>query len=135
MIKKIVIDGNDGTGKTTFINHLKKVMPGIEFQDRGIFSETTLKDKLFNATEENKYEVFNELKEFQESIKKQNDTLFIILDADVEVCQKRILKRGDSIEEEFHTLEDLNKYKHRFNVLTEICKNVSNLMFIDNSQQ
>ena len=48
MIEKIVIDGNDGTGKTTRLVQLKKMFPNIKYEDRGIFSKMTLIDELFN---------------------------------------------------------------------------------------
>ena len=46
MIKKIVFDGHDGVGKSTRIEEMKKLFPGVEFSDRGIFSEATMNFKV-----------------------------------------------------------------------------------------
>ena len=108
MIKKIVIDGNDGTGKTFRVNLLRKMFPNIEIEDRVIFSNKTLDDILFDY---NKVSSINHRKNFINSIEEQKDTLFIICDASVETCQKRISERGDSLEEEYHNNKDLIKYR------------------------
>ena len=130
MIKKIIFDGNDGTGKTTRLVQLKKLFPNIEYKDRGIFSKMTLVDELFSENEER-----DELrKNFYDEIKKNSTTLYIICKATSEVCQKRILERGDSIDEEFHTLADLNKYNSRFDVLVDIVKDLPNVMVVDTSE-
>ena len=110
MIKKIVIDGNDGTGKSVRVSVLKKHFPGIEIEDRGVFSEATLRDELFEEHPE---------------------TLFIICDASIETCQKRILERGDSLDEEFHNEDDLRKYRARFLMLFEAAKKYPNIMFVN----
>lgn len=129
MIEKIVIDGNDGTGKTTRLVQLKKMFPNIKYEDRGIFSKMTLIDELFNRNKN--YATLSQ--KFYESIKQDSSTLYIICRASSEICQKRILERGDSIEEEFHTLDDLNKYNHRFDDLIDIVKDLPNIMVIDTS--
>ena len=46
-----------------------------------------------------------------------NGGLYIILDDFPEHCQQRIQKRGDSLDEEFHTLEDLEYYRKSFMLL------------------
>ena len=51
-----------------------------------------------------------------------SDTLYIILDDFPEHCQQRIQKRGDSLDEEFHTLEDLEYYRKSFMLLYNHCK-------------
>lgn len=38
----IEIDGNDGVGKTTYINKLKEFFPNDIFLDRGLLSKATL---------------------------------------------------------------------------------------------
>ena len=129
MIEKIVIDGNDGTGKTTRLVQLKKMFPNIKYEDRGIFSKMTLIDELFNRNKN--YVTLNQ--KFYESIKQDSSTLYIICRASSEICQKRILERGDSIEEEFHTLDDLNKYNQRFDDLIDIVKDLPNVMVVDTS--
>lgn len=129
MIEKIVIDGNDGTGKTTRLVQLKKMFPNIKYEDRGIFSKMTLIDELFNRNKN--YVTLSQ--KFYESIKQDSSTLYIIYRASSEICQKRILERGDSIEEEFHTLDDLNKYNQRFDDLIDIVKDLPNIMVVDTS--
>ena len=129
MIEKIVIDGNDGTGKTTRLVQLKKMFPNIKYEDRGIFSKMTLIDELFNRNKN--YVTLSQ--KFYEIIKQDSSTLYIIYRASSEICQKRILERGDSIEEEFHTLDDLNKYNQRFDDLIDIVKDLPNIMVVDTS--
>lgn len=131
MIQKIVIDGNDGTGKTYRLNELKKIFPNIEYQDRGIFSEYTLIDELFNANSKNYIDIFYLFKDFYDTIKNNSTILYVICDCSIETSQKRILERGDSLEEEYHTKEDLQKYKNRFLKLVRICKNLPNVMLIN----
>jgi len=130
MIEKIIIDGNDGTGKTTRLVQLKRMFPNIKYEDRGIFSKMTLVDELFNRT--GNYDEIQ--KKFYEDVQKDSSTLYIICRASSEVCQKRILERGDSIEEEFHTLDDLNKYNNRFDILVDIVKDLPNVMVVDTTK-
>ena len=130
MIEKIIIDGNDGTGKTTRLVQLKRMFPNIKYEDRGIFSKMTLVDELFNRT--GNYDEIQ--KKFHEDVQKDSSTLYIICRASSEVCQKRILERGDSIEEEFHTLDDLNKYNNRFDILVDIVKDLPNVMIVDTTK-
>jgi thymidylate kinase len=130
MIEKIIIDGNDGTGKTTRLVQLKRMFPNIKYEDRGIFSKMTLVDELFNRT--GNYDEIQ--KKFHEDVQKDSSTLYIICRASSEVCQKRILERGDSIEEEFHTLDDLNKYNSRFDILVDIVKDLPNVMVVETTK-
>ena len=130
MIRKVVVDGNDGTGKTATINKLKALMPNIEFEDRGIFSEATLDDDLFDNRKNNE-----KVKEFYNKVANSYNTLFVIVDAEPEVCQKRILERGDSIEEEYHNMDDLKKYRDRFWRLLEIVDRLRNVMVIDTTNR
>lgn len=129
MINKIVLDGNDGTGKTTRVEILRKLFPNIAVEDRGIFSKETLNDKIFVDYENKKYLSKNILN-FYNVIKNLSDTLFIILKADSKICQERILKRGDSIDEEFHNMIDLKKYNYRFDILCDIVKDLPNVMIV-----
>lgn len=46
--KRIEIDGNDGTGKTTRVKFLKKMYPGCEILDRGLLSQWVMEDFRFN---------------------------------------------------------------------------------------
>lgn len=110
-LKRIEFDGNDGTGKTYIINKIKHVFPNCEFIDRGVFSKMTLipgkltDKKIAKAIEENV----------------NDDTIYIILHDTVESCQARILKRGDSITEKYHTEKDLTFYGKRFIELYSGC--------------
>ena len=130
MIKRIIFDGNDGTGKTTRLVQLKKLFPNIEYKDRGIFSKMTLVDELFSENE--KREELS--RKFYDNIQQDSTTLYVICKASSEVCQKRILERGDSIDEEFHTLADLNKYNSRFDSLVDIVKDLPNVMVVVTSE-
>ncbi len=128
MIKKVVFDGHDGVGKTTRIEEMKKLFPGLEFSDRGIFSEMTMKDELFD--EKNTKSRVDKRIEFFNTIKENSDTLYIILDAKPEECQRRILARGGHIDCEFHNMHDLVMYRHRFNVLVSWVVELPNVMYI-----
>ena len=129
MINKIVVDGNDGTGKTFRVNSLRKIFPNIEIEDRGIFSDKTLDDSLFDY---NHLDSTNRHRNyFRNLIAEQTDTLFIICDASEEICQKRILERGDSIDEEYHNMKDLVKFRQRFISLVELCEDMPNVMLVN----
>ena len=106
------------------------MFPNIKYEDRGIFSKMTLVDELFNRT--GNYDEIQ--KKFYEDVQKDSSTLYIICRASSEVCQKRILERGDSIEEEFHTLDDLNKYNNRFDILVDIVKDLPNVMVVETTK-
>ena len=129
MIKRIEVDGNDGSGKTFRCDKLKGMFPGIDVVDRGLFSEATLDDALFD---ENSEKMFDELHcvDFIRKVDECSETLFIILMTEPETAQKRILERGDSIDEEYHTLEDLKKYNRRFEILCDIVRDRSNVMVV-----
>ena len=106
--KRIEIDGNDGTGKTTRVKFLRKMYPGYEILDRGLLSQWVIEDFRFKDW----YQI-DQLKGFRE------DTLYITLYTTVEKSQERIVKRGDSLEEEYHNKEDLLKYNARFAFLAQ----------------
>lgn len=137
MIKKIIVDGNDGTGKSYRCELMRKMFPGISVCDRGLFSRYTLDDYAFN--EFSRYNINSQeamskslkFNIFRETIQNDNDTLYIILVADPEVCQERIKARGDSIEEKYHTLEDLKFYEDRFRTLIKFVEDLPNIMVID----
>ena len=130
MINKIVIDGNDGTGKSTRVTELRKLFPGIRIEDRGIFSKATLNDDLFNDSKKNTFFTASPREKFYNSIKSDNETLYVILDAYIETCQDRIKARGDRLDCEFHNKEDLAKYKERFESLVNLCSNLPNVMLV-----
>ena len=132
MIKKIVVDGNDGTGKTYRIKLLEKLFPDVEIKDRGLFSEYTLKDEYFKGSISKKTkEVITSWMSFKRLVSSYNDTLFIILDASPETCQRRISERGDSLEQEYHNMKDLKKYRKRFKRLVKYCEGLSNVVMIN----
>lgn len=128
MIKKIVIDGNDGTGKSIRVSLLKKYFPGIEIEDRGVFSEATIRDELFGDDKQSRRNLRNFI---WSEVEEHPETLFIICDASIETCQKRILERGDSLDEEFHRESDLKKYRERFLKLVDAAKNFQNIMLVN----
>ena len=49
----------------------------------------------------------------------REDTLYITLYTTVEKSQERIVKRGDSLDEEYHNKEGLLKYNARFAFLAQ----------------
>ncbi len=128
MIKKIVFDGHDGVGKSTRIEEMKKLFPGVEFCDRGIFSEMTMKNELFEDC--NPKTLAKKRIEFFNTIKDSSNTLYIILDAKPEECQRRILERGGHIDCEFHNMHDLVMYRERFNKLVSWVCELPNVMYI-----
>jgi thymidylate kinase len=86
----IVVDGNDGTGKSTLVEMLKK--DGYNVQDRGI--PTKLTD--------------------DPNLKTNPNEFYIILDAPIKVCRERLKRAGRDLNEQYHTVEDLNYYRQRF---------------------
>lgn len=87
---KIIIDGNDGTGKTTLVAELKAL--GLKVRDRGMPTMLT------------------EIRH----IDIPSDELYIILDTSVDICQKRLLSAGKDITEKYHTKQDLEFYRGLF---------------------
>lgn len=138
MINKIVFDGHDGVGKSTRIEEMKKLFPGIEYSDRGIFSESTMNKKLFGPADAHDFcrqeEFYQEIDKFYNTIKDNSDTLYVILDATPEECQRRILARGGHIDCEFHNMHDLVMYRERFKALLGIVKDLPNVMVIDTTE-
>jgi thymidylate kinase len=127
MIKKIVFDGHDGVGKTTRIEEMKKLFPGVEFSDRGIFSDTTMNKDIFD---EKLPDRLKHIEKFYNTIKENKETLYIILDAKPEECQKRILARGGHIDCEFHNMHDLVMYRERFKILVDLVSDLPNVMYV-----
>ncbi len=135
MITKIVFDGHDGVGKSTRIEEIKKLFPGVEFSDRGIFSEATMNKKLFGPSDSYNWcdeEEFcdEEKTKFYKTIRDNSDTLYIILDATPEECQRRILARGGHIDCEFHNMHDLVMYRERFKKLFYLVSELPNVMYV-----
>jgi thymidylate kinase len=82
----IVVDGNDGTGKSTLAAALREL--GLLVQDRGMPTKATDDGVPPPAA-------------------RQPGELYAILDAPAEVCQERLRRAGRSLAERYHTLEDL----------------------------
>lgn len=103
---RIVIDGNDGTGKSSIIARLKTALLAyternlIEFVDRGILSKLT--------------DVHPS--EWPEDLPRKEDgadVVYILLDATVNTSMRRILKRGEKFDE-YDGYLPLFKYRARF---------------------
>ena len=88
---KIVIDGNDGTGKSTLIRSLEDL--GYVCQDRGLPTKMT-DDYDLRPTSEKE--------------------IYLILDAPVETSRRRLALAGRDLNERFHTVDDLTHYRKRF---------------------
>ena len=101
---KIVIDGNDGTGKSTVVAMLRE--RGYEVQDRGIPTKMT----------------------DDESVIPQEDELYLILDVPVEISRARLTQAGRDLTEKFHTTEDLTHYREKF---LQIARALPNSALID----
>lgn len=95
----IIIEGNDGVGKSTLVDMLK-LLTYDNVMDRGILTKMTDDDTL----------PFNE------------DDLYIILDAPVEVSHARLKACGKPMDEYYHTIESLTKYRARYKEIAEKLK-------------
>lgn len=104
----IEIDGNDGVGKTTYINKLKEFFPNDIFLDRGLLSKATLHPYWDNELKK------NQVRNYKYMCPLNKNVCYILLDTYPKLCQERILKRGDSIIEKYHTMEDLILFQKRF---------------------
>lgn len=127
---KLVLDGNDGTGKSIRAKAIKDVL-GLEVSERGLLSKLTDCDEIFSPIEnaplsQKAINYINEIKENQ-------DTLYVILDAPVIKCQQHIIARGDSINIPYHNFKDLCYYRERFKLLYEFLKKqgITNITFIE----
>ena len=121
---KIEIDGNDGTGKSYRALLLKRIIPGLQIKDRGLFSAATLNEKLFDGDAEL-------IEAFRATVKENTDTLYIICTCSIEKSQNRILERGDSLDEEYHTERDLKKFNDRFDFLLHLVKECPNVIRVN----
>lgn len=87
----IVVDGNDGTGKSTLVAALRAL--GWDARDRGLPTEATdhgLPDAI------------------------PSDEEYLILDLPEASSRERLARAGKDLEEEYHTLASLTHYRARF---------------------
>jgi thymidylate kinase len=103
---RIVVDGNDGTGKSTLVKFLKE--NGYNVQDRG--APTKMTD--------------------DPTVQPDANDVYLILDAPVELCRERLQKAGKNLNEKYHTVEDLTYYRNRF---LEVAKTLPRCTMIDAS--
>lgn len=103
---KIVVDGNDGTGKSTLVKELKKL--GHNAFDRGIPTKMT----------------------DNSNIPPNPNEIYIILDAPVEICQQRLKQAGKNLNEKYHNYEDLQHYQKKF---LKIAKILPNCILLDSN--
>lgn len=93
---KIVVDGNDGTGKSTLAELLKR--KGYEVQDRGV--PTKMTDDPATMPE--------------------HDEIYLILDVSIDLCRDRLERAGRNLDEQYHTIEDLGHYRKKFLEVAEL---------------
>ena len=101
---RLVVDGNDGTGKSTLVEALRAL--GYEVDDRA--EPTKMTD--------------------DPSLKADPDALYLILDASVDICRARLEKAGKDLDEAYHTRKDLAYYRQKF---YEVIDRLPNHVVID----
>lgn len=101
---RIVVDGNDGTGKTTLVAWLQK--EGFDVSDRGIPTKMT----------------------DDHSVQPSDEEIYLILDAAVEISRRRLLDAGKDLSERYHTVPDLTFYRKQF---LEVAQLLSHCEIID----
>lgn len=89
----VVVDGNDGTGKSTLAEALRA--KGYDVRDRGIPTRMTDDDRLAPDAS-------------------HTHEVYLIVDAPVEVSRARLEAAGKDLNEQYHTVEDLTHYRARF---------------------
>jgi hypothetical protein len=91
---KIVLDGNDGTGKSSLAVKLKEL--GFRnVSDRGLPTKMTDDAKLRPGPE-------------------HDGEVYVLLDAPVDVCRARLGTAGKDLTERYHTVADLTYYRQRY---------------------
>lgn len=86
----LIIEGNDGTGKSTLVAKLRAW--GYDAADRGIMTRMT----------------------DNPSLSPSDDEFYILLDAPVIICRERLKRAGKDLNERYHTIKDLTFYRDRF---------------------
>ena len=86
----IVVDGNDGTGKSTLAAALRA--RGYDVRDRGVPTKKTDDPSVAAVAGE----------------------LYLVLDAPVPTCRERLAQAGKDLDEQYHTVADLEHYRARF---------------------
>ena len=92
----IVIDGNDGLGKSTLVKRLGEL--GYKVADRGMPTKATDTGVPEHLPMGERY---------------------VILDAPIEVSRARLEKAGRDMNEKYHTVEGLTHYRQRFKEVAE----------------
>jgi ATP phosphoribosyltransferase len=90
----IVVEGNDGTGKSTLVAGLRAL--GWEARDRGFLTKAT--DEGLPAT-------------------RPADEVLLVLDLPEAESRARLAKAGKDLEEQYHTLASLVHYRARYRAL------------------
>ena len=103
---RIVIDGNDGTGKSTLVAKLNEL--GYDAQDRG---DPTGMVVTTNGTA-------------------RSNMFYVILDAPVHISRARLREAGKNLNQPYHTVKDLTHYRKRY---MEIFYDLPQGAFIDSS--
>ena len=96
-MRAVVVEGNDGTGKSTLVAAL--AARGFVVRDRGLPTKMTDDPALRPTAEQRASE------------------LYLILDVPVAVSRERLAKAGKDLEERYHTVEDLSRYRRRYHML------------------
>lgn len=121
---KFEVDGNDGTGKSYRVSILRQVLQTVEIKDRGLFSDATLDERIFEGDKD-------AVEAFRRTVRENTDVLYMICTCSIRKSQERILARGGSLDEEFHTEADLKKYNERFEHLLFLVKDCPNVIRVE----
>lgn len=108
----IVIDGIDGTGKTTLVEFLKTKFPQHNFHDRGLPTKLT--------DDPNAKDYY-----------KNEDVIYIILDDNPDMCRKRLKNAGKDLNEEYHTFDSLKEYRQKFKDVFYSLSNYRKVYFVN----